>query len=524
MRSKNKQKTLFHLLAKQILKCQESERDAKYFMDSALKILKIEDLKRDLKKIVTAQDAKEYSFLDLAVFCRNEKFNFVHKIFKIIPEEDRAQCQRSIDPEGEFQIGLENQDVVALLGWFHLSLDRQKLSLVKMRGPENVRLFHLLGKQILKDQETQDESNLINEPLKILKKLPPRDIKDIVTALDGKNRSFLDYAVLCRKEELNFMDEVFKLIPIADRDECLRFIFQKKLKSEELPAALVLFYRSKDSEKASLAKISGLKNMTLLQMLVMRIYQDLRKKNTSELLHEPVEVLKQIASKDRKEVANLQNSQGRNVFHLAALCKYQKFNLLCELLKIIPPQDRATCLKTQDSLQGWSPLHCKANATTHENGLNESSIQEILDLLLIEKDKTDVKEIRDRSGRTYIEIQEKKKQDEALFSKKEGARETYLKERKRVSIAAVVDLQKEMERSGLNANFLNARRRSPSAPPRVHLPPRGMTVADFGIPLSAKIKEAPVEPPKEPKEEPKRPKTPPNYLKSLERSIYDDLK
>ena len=138
----------------------------------------------------------------------------------------------------------------------------------------------------------------------------------------------------------------------------------------------------------------------------MQIYKDLTKKGTSELLEQPIEVLKQIDPKDRKNIANLQNSQGRNVFHLAALCKDKNFNLLYELLKIIPSQDRAECLKTQDTLQGWSPLHCKANATTHENDLNERSIQEILDLLPSEG-KEAVTTIPDRSRHTYIKIQEK---------------------------------------------------------------------------------------------------------------------
>lgn len=260
---------LLHLLATNILNNSEEERDTKFLMDSTLKILKIEDLKKYLKEVVTSPDADEFSFLDLAVFCRNEKLNFVHKILKLIPEEDRVQCQRFIETE-EFQDGLMNEDVGTLLGLFHLSEDRQKLSLIKMQDPEKVRLFHLLGMQIIKDQKTRNVSNLINEPLKILKKLSnPRDIKDIVTAKDDDGHCFLDYAVLCKNKKLNFMRELFKLIPKEDQDECHQHIdetdFKKELEAEDLAAALNLFYLSKKSQKASLAKVTAVSSTSVLR-------------------------------------------------------------------------------------------------------------------------------------------------------------------------------------------------------------------------------------------------------------------
>ncbi|NGX48672.1 MAG: hypothetical protein K940chlam5_00262 [Candidatus Anoxychlamydiales bacterium] len=517
--------TLLHLLANQILANQEDEEDTSSLIESAFEILSTEDLKKDLKELVTCQDADSFSFLDSAIFCRNEKLNFVYQILKLVPKEDRAACKRDIDLE-EFEDELESQDVGSLLGFFHLSND--KTSLAKKRDPKNVTLLHVLGMQLIQKQlEKQDTSYLMDITLKILKtKTLKVDLKNLVTAIDEEGKCFLDYAVLCRNEKLNFMDEVLKLIPIEDRDECLRFIFQRVLKNEDLDAALDLFYKSKDSEKVSLATISGLRNMTFLQMLVMQVFKDLTKKGSSELLEQPIKVLKQIDPKERKNVANLQNSMGRSVFHLAALCKYKNFNLLYELLKIIPPKDRTTCLETQDSLQLWSPLHSKANATTHENDLNERSIKEILDLLPIGKAKEALTTLKDKLGHSYQEIQEKKKEDEAFF-KKEGDREQHLETRRRAGLAAVISDHQKAARRPSSFRFLSARKRSQSTPNLLPIDHRNITVADFGIPPRAAIEEKAIEPPKEPKEEPERPKTPPstpNLFDALQRSIYDDLK
>ncbi|NGX51918.1 MAG: hypothetical protein KR126chlam5_00208 [Candidatus Anoxychlamydiales bacterium] len=506
----SERETLLHLLANKILDNQEEEQDTSFLRKSAFEILTTGKIQKDLKDIVNVEDANDFSFLDFAIFIKNEKLNFVYQILKLIPKEDRAICKRDIGSE-DFQAELETQDVETLFGFFKLSND--KTSLTKKCGPKNVTLLHILGMQIIKNQaKKQDISYLMDITLKILKtKALKKDLKNLVTALDEDGQCFLDYAVLCRSEKLNFMDDVLKLIPIEDRDECLRFIFQRVLKNEDLDAALALFYLSKDSEKTSLAKIQIPKKTTLIQMLVMRIYQDLGKKRTNELLEKLIEVLKKIDPKEIKEIANLQNSTGRTTLHLAALCKDKTLNLLSDLLKFMPSQDRAACLKTQDSLQGWTPLHYLANVTTHEDDLNQRRIQEILDLLPSEKDKKNLEEIRDTHGRSYREIQEKKKQAE-VSHEKEGDRKKYLEEKRKTGLAAVIAAQRNATSSPFNLKSPDAVKCSQSG---LNIPPtrRGLIVADFGIPP----------------QEPRRPKTPPpaptpNLLESLERPIYDDLK
>ncbi|NGX34332.1 MAG: hypothetical protein K1060chlam1_00684 [Candidatus Anoxychlamydiales bacterium] len=121
-----------------------------------------------------------------------------------------------------YQGELEDENLDAVLGIFHLPIYPNKASLAKMHIHKKMTLLHLLAIRLIKDQAEQKTfSKHIEEPIEVLNKITLKDRKALVTAQDKSGRSFLHLAVFCKTEKFNFVYEILMLIPKEDRKDCL---------------------------------------------------------------------------------------------------------------------------------------------------------------------------------------------------------------------------------------------------------------------------------------------------------------
>ncbi len=283
--------------------------------------------------------------------------------------------------------------------------------LLELRNTENINLLHILADQINRDQKDGELSSLKEKPFELLSnsKISNENRLKLIKDKDVLNDSFLDLAVFCKLEKFNFVHQILKLIPKEYRADCYKEIdkehYTKVLNEENLDALLGYFYLSKD--KFSVLRITNEKNnMNLLHMLMAQII-----KKATKYIDELIRVLKKIPVDKRKDIVMTKSDSGRSIVHLAALVKDNNYALLLKILELIPEKDRAVCLKTNDYLKGFSPMHQIADLTTNENDLSNKIIGEILNLLP-EEDRKGVEEVKDLLGRTYKEIQQLKKEKE----------------------------------------------------------------------------------------------------------------